>query len=93
MSGLPSLASEGGGALPTRADEPWCSYYMARNGFLVGRRLGTPTWSLCHVLKSARRFQLAPSNAHRVAILRGLADGLRGKSGRHASFTREVGEW
>ena len=89
----PSLASEGGGALPTRADEPWCSYYMARNGFLVGRRLGTPTWSLYHVLKSARRFQLAPSNAHRVAIVRGLADGLRGKSGRHASFTREVGEW
>ena len=87
----PELAA--GRALPTRADEPWCSYYMARNGFLVGRRLGTPTWGLWHVLKSARRFQLAPSTAHRAAILRGLADGLRGRSGRHASFTREVGEW
>jgi hypothetical protein len=80
-------------ALPTRADEPWCSYYMARNGFLVSRRLGTPRWIGMHLLKSARRFQLAPSNAHRVAIVRGLADGLRGRSGRHASFTREVGEW
>ena len=89
----PNLAPEGQRALPGRADEPWCSYYMARNGFLVSRRLGTPTWTMWHLLKSARRFQLAPSNAHRAAIVRGLADGLLGRSGRHASFTREVGEW
>ena len=89
----PELAADDGAALPTRADEPWCSYYMARNGFLVARRVGTRAWDLWHLLKSARRFQLAPSSAHRAAILRGLADGVRGRSGRHASFTREVGEW
>jgi GT2 family glycosyltransferase len=87
------LPAETRPALPTRADEPWCSYYMARNGFLVGRRLGTARWIVWHLLKSARRFQLAPSNAHRLAILRGLADGIRGRSGRHASFMRKVGEW
>ena len=89
----PDPAPEAGRALPTRADEPWCSYYMARNGFLVGRRLGTPTWIMWHLLKTARRLQLAPSNAHRAAIVRGLADGLLGRTGRNASFTREVGEW
>lgn len=69
-------------------DEPWCSYYMARNHFYLRRRHGGRRWTLHHVLKSARRFQLAPTRAHRAAIVRGLFDGARGRTGRNREFSR-----
>jgi GT2 family glycosyltransferase len=78
---------------PGRAEEPWCSYYMARNGFVVSRRFGDARWTARHLLKSVRRFQLAPSFAHRTAIMRGLADGFMGRTGKHPAFVRRVGEW
>ncbi|MGH2663998.1 MAG: glycosyltransferase family 2 protein [Actinomycetota bacterium] len=75
-----------------REDEPWCSYYMARNPFRIGRRHGGFRWTMWHLLKSVRRFQLAPSSAHRAAIAHGLIDGLRGRTGKNLAFVREVGE-
>jgi GT2 family glycosyltransferase len=68
--------------------EPWCGYYMARNQFYLRRRHGNIRWTILHSLKTVRRFQLAPSNAHRVAIVRGYVDGLRGRSGRNTEFSR-----
>jgi GT2 family glycosyltransferase len=68
--------------------EPWCGYYMARNQFYLRRRYGNFRWTILHTLKSARRFQLAPSRAHRVAIVRGFGDGLRGRTGRNPEFSR-----
>jgi GT2 family glycosyltransferase len=68
--------------------EPWCGYYMARNQFYLRQRHGNFRWTILHVLKTVRRFQLAPSRAHRVAIARGFADGLRGRTGKNAAFSR-----
>lgn len=68
--------------------EPWCGYYVARNGFLLRRRYGGARWTMWHLLKSVRRFQLAPSREHRVAIARGLVDGIHGRTGRNAKFSR-----
>jgi GT2 family glycosyltransferase len=70
------------------SDEPWCSYYMARNAFYLRRRHGGVRWTLRHALKSARRFQLAPTRAHRAAIVRGFIDGARGRTGRNPEFSR-----
>lgn len=77
---------------PGRDDEPWRSYYVARNPFHLRRRHGGATWTMWHLLKSARRYHLAPTRAHRAAILRGLGDGLRGRMGRNPAFIRDVGE-
>ncbi|MGH2572645.1 MAG: hypothetical protein ACRDGU_04045 [Actinomycetota bacterium] len=77
---------------PRREDEPWCSYYMARNPFRLGRHHGGVRWTIWHLLKSVRRFQLAPTKAHRAATVRGLMDGLRGRTGRNPAFVRDVGE-
>jgi GT2 family glycosyltransferase len=68
--------------------ESWCAYYMARNQFYLRRRHGNFRWTVLHVLKTVRRFQLAPSKAHRIAIVRGFIDGLRGRTGRNPSFSR-----
>jgi GT2 family glycosyltransferase len=68
--------------------EPWCGYYMARNQFHLRRRHGNYRWTILHFLKTVRRLQLAPSGAHRIAIVRGFADGLRGRLGRNAEFSR-----
>jgi GT2 family glycosyltransferase len=70
------------------SDESWCAYYMARNQFHLRRRHGSFRWTLFHILKTVRRFQLAPSRQHRVAIVRGFVDGLRGRTGRNPSFSR-----
>jgi GT2 family glycosyltransferase len=69
-------------------DEPWCSYYMARNHFYLRRRHGAGRWTLHHVLKTARRYQLAPTRAHRAALIRGFLDGARGRTGRNPQFSR-----
>ena len=70
------------------SNEPWCGYYMARNNFHLRRRYGGVRWDAWHILKSARRLQRAPTNAHRIAILRGFLDGVRGRRGRHPEFSR-----
>ena len=70
------------------SNEPWCGYYMARNNFHLRRRYGGVRWDAWHILKSARRFQRAPTNAHRIAIVRGFLDGVRGRRGRHPEFSR-----
>jgi GT2 family glycosyltransferase len=68
--------------------ESWCGYYVARNNFYLRRRHGRSRWTIHHLLKSARRFQLAPSRAHRLAIARGVIDGIRGRTGRNPAFSR-----
>jgi GT2 family glycosyltransferase len=80
------------GVRPNRKQEPWTRYYEARNFFLVSRRHGHWRWSVGHVAKSVRRFQLAPSRVHRRAIVDGFVDGVRGRRGRHPSYVRERGE-
>jgi GT2 family glycosyltransferase len=80
------------GERPRRRDESWCAYYYARNFFELRRRYGTPLWTLRHLTKCARRFQLAPTNAHRRAIVRGCWDGVWGRMGKNPTFVRTVGE-
>jgi GT2 family glycosyltransferase len=77
---------------PIDADEPWRAYYLARNYFALTRRHGRPSWFAWHLLYSARRLQLAHSSAERVATIRGLVDGARGKLGINPRYLREVGE-
>ena len=78
---------------PGIADEPWRSYYVARNFFELARRHGDRSWTAWHLLLTARRFQLAGNPAARRAIAHGLVDGLRGRGGRHPRWVRGVGEW
>jgi GT2 family glycosyltransferase len=82
------------GERPGRRDESesWCAYYYARNFFELRRRYGTALWSLRHLTKCVRRFQLAPTNAHRRAIVQGWWDGARGRMGKNPAFVRAVGE-
>jgi GT2 family glycosyltransferase len=80
------------GHRPGRAQESWCAYYYARNFFELRRRYGTPLWTLRHLTKCVRRFQLAPTNAHRRAIARGCWDGAWGRMGKNPAFVRTVGE-
>lgn len=77
---------------PTDADEPWRSYYHARNSIELIRRHGRPSWFAWQALYSARHLQLARSWAERRAILHGLWDGARGRLGKHPSYVRSVGE-
>jgi GT2 family glycosyltransferase len=77
---------------PVDTDEPWRAYYLARNYFALARRHGRPSWFAWHLLYSARRLQLAPGSAERVAILRGLIDGARGRLGIDPRYLRRVGE-
>ena len=77
---------------PVDADEPWRAYYLARNYFELARRHGRPSWYLWHLLYSARRLQLAGGRAERVAIVRGLLDGARGRLGIEPRYQRATGE-
>lgn len=77
---------------PIDSEEPWRAYYVARNFFLLARRHGTPLWIANHLAYSCRRMQLAGSRAERLATLRGLWDGLRGRSGSNPRFQRVTGE-
>jgi hypothetical protein len=77
---------------PTDAEEPWRAYYLARNFFVLARRHGTLRWMAWHVAYSARRLQLARSRAERVATLRGLWDGVRGRLGVSPRYQRQIGE-
>ena len=77
---------------PVDADEPWRAYYLARNYFALARRHGRPSWYAWHLVYSARRLQLATSRAERVAIVRGLLDGARGRLGIEPRYVRHRGE-
>lgn len=68
--------------------EEWRAYYVARNYLELARRHGGPGWVPRHLIKSARRFQLAGSAATRKALLHGLFDGLRGRTGRVERYVR-----
>lgn len=77
---------------PIDADEPWRAYYLARNFFALARRHGRRSWYAWHLLYSVRRLQLAPSWAERLATVRGLVDGARGRLGIEPRYLRDVGE-
>jgi rhamnopyranosyl-N-acetylglucosaminyl-diphospho-decaprenol beta-1,3/1,4-galactofuranosyltransferase len=77
---------------PIDADEPWRAYYLARNFFAMARRHGRRSWFAWHLLYSARRLQIAPSSAERLATVRGLVDGARGRLGVDPRYVRAVGE-
>ena len=77
---------------PVDAEEPWRAYYFARNFFALARRHGRRSWIGWHLVYSLRRLQLASSVAERLAVLHGLVDGARGRSGVHPRYRRRVGE-
>lgn len=81
------------GERPTDTEEAWRSYYLSRNFMELRRRWGTPTWTLWHLLKSARRLQLAPTSEHRRALLLGLRDGFLKRLGKNPRFQRSEGEF
>lgn len=81
-----------GGRRPLDSDEPWRAYYKARDYFAFARRHGSGRWLAWHWVYSVRRLQLARSRAERVAIVRGLWDGVRGRTGKNPSYVRTVGE-
>jgi hypothetical protein len=77
---------------PLDADEPWRAYYLARNFFELARRHGRRSWYAWHIVYSVRRLQLAHSTAERLATVRGLVDGIRGRLGVEPRYLRQVGE-
>lgn len=80
------------GERPVDAEEPWRRYYEARNFMTLRRRYGRPTWTLWHIPLTFRRAYLSPTWAHRRAAVRGLVDGLLGRTGRNARYLRGAGE-
>jgi GT2 family glycosyltransferase len=80
------------GARPTDSEESWRSYYTSRNFLELSRRHGNWTWFPAHMAYSGRRLQLARSRAERLAILRGLVDGARGRLGINPAYQRDLGE-
>ncbi len=81
------------GLRPNDADEPWRAYYVARNFVHLARAHGTASWTGWHFAYSARRMQLASSNAERVATAHGLVDGMRRRLGAHPRYLRNKGEY
>jgi hypothetical protein len=77
---------------PTYERESWRAYYHARNSIILARRHGDPSWHLWHAAYSARHLQKATGYAERKAILHGLWDGIRGRSGENPAYGRTVGE-
>lgn len=80
------------GVRPSDSAESWRAYYVTRNFFVLARRHGSPSWLLAHLAFTARRLQLSRSRDERIAILRGLGDGLRQKLGLNPRYQRRVGE-
>ena len=81
-----------GAERPLDDEEPWRAYYVARNFFALAQRHGRRSWLAWHLLYSLRRLQRASGAAERLAIVRGLADGARGRLGAHVRYRRRVGE-
>jgi GT2 family glycosyltransferase len=77
---------------PDDAEEPWRAYYVARNYFHLARAHGSGSWLAWHLAYSARRLQVASSNAERRAMVHGLWDGVRGRWGPHPRYLRTTGE-
>lgn len=80
------------GARPLDVDEPWRFYYDARNFWLLARLHGDGRWLAWHLLRSARKLQLARGREQRLAIIRGLAAGAVGRTGPHRRYRRHTGE-
>jgi glycosyltransferase involved in cell wall biosynthesis len=81
-----------GSQRPTDDHEAWRSYYHARNSILLARRHGRPSWHVWHLAYSTRHLQKAEGNVERKAILHGLWDGVRGRTGENPHYGRTVGE-
>jgi GT2 family glycosyltransferase len=98
LATLPATSTDRGrdealaGHRPTDAEEWWRAYYVARNQFEMARRHGSSRWLVWHLLYSLRRLQRARSAPERRAVITGLLDGLRGRSGRNPKFVRLSGE-
>lgn len=82
----------GGRSLKVRTAATWRYYYIFRNRILVGRRYAAryPLWVASGIWTDVRHLLvvtlLAPGRYGRLrSALRGLADGLRGRSGRNHS--------
>lgn len=67
--------------------EPWRRYYEARNFLHLRRQHGHLGWTAAHLVKSVRRGLLG-SGAHRRAIVAGLIDGFRGRTGPNQKYLR-----
>jgi hypothetical protein len=80
------------GERPVDAEEPWRKYYEARNFLILRRRYGRWTWTISHIVLTARRAQLAPTWAHRRAAFKGLLDGLLRRTGMNSAYLRGTGE-
>jgi GT2 family glycosyltransferase len=80
------------GRRPSDADESWRAYYVARNFFTLARRHGSRSWLLAHLAYSVRRAQLSTSRQAKMATLRGVIDGARGRLGRNPRYLRSAGE-
>lgn len=78
---------------PTNEHEVWRQYYNSRNSIELVRRHGKPSWHLWQLAYTFRHLQSASGREERLAILRGLWDGLRGRLGEHPYYGRSLGEW
>lgn len=78
---------------PNDDAEAWRAYYHARNSMELARRHGRPSWKAWHLAYSIRHFQAARSRTERSAIAHGLWDGIRGRLGQNADYTRGAGEY
>ncbi len=78
---------------PTNEHEVWRQYYHFRNSIEMVRRHGNPSWYPWQLAYAARHLQSASGREERLAIVRGLWDGARGRRGEHPSYGRSVGEW
>lgn len=68
--------------------EPWRRYYEARNFVLLARKHGLRRWQADHVVASFKRCRHG-GFGHWRAIVRGLWDGARGRSGRNDRYLRD----
>lgn len=78
-----------GHARPIDDTEPWRRYYEARNFIHLSRRHGHVGWTATHLAKSVRRGALGGA-PHRRAILDGLLDGFRGRTGVRSCYLRDA---
>ncbi len=78
---------------PDDSNDAWRRFYEARNFCLMAVKHGNRRWLPYHLAKSVRRFQLSGDRDARRAIVMGLFDGLRGRSGIDARYLRKTGEF
>lgn len=81
------------GERPDDSSDAWRRFYEARNFCLMAVKHGYRQWLRYHLAKSVRRFQLSGNRKTRRAIVLGLLDGLRGRSGIDARYLRKTGEF